>query len=266
MKTPPPDIYTNKYYKNHSVNFSNIVKKIKPYIRCKKELSILDLGCGAGDLSIYLASKSMKVIGVDYSKDAISIAKKKSIILPKRFRNNIKFHQIDARNLDYKSNFFDLIISVDVFEHISKDDLETVMCKISRILKQDGKLIVLTEPNKIYLDFTHKYYVYPISTLLVLLNKLLTKHDYPNIFKDPRNELHKEQHVNEPTKFYLNKLFKRHNFKGEIISVFLYKPLLSWKDALYNMLVFLYPLSKIPPLSYLFEYDYICVMKNKKHS
>ncbi len=68
-------------------------------------------------------------------------------ILKKRLGKNkrLSFVKGDAGKLPFESNFFDLIFSNCVLEHI-KDD-EGVLAEISRCLKPGGKLI-MTFPNK----------------------------------------------------------------------------------------------------------------------
>ncbi len=156
-------------------------------------------------------------------------------------------------------------MAIDVFEHLYKEELEIVMKKIKKILKNNGLLIVHTEANRLYLDYTHKYYVYPVSNFLIKINYLLTKKKYKGLNKNPRSKLHIEQHVNEPTIFYLKKIFKKYRFRGKILSLIsLIKPIISWKDFTYNLIVLLYPLCFIFPLKYFFAYDYLCIMKNEK--
>ena len=138
---------------------------------------------------------------------------------------------------------------------------------IARVVKPGGSLLVHTEANPLYLDIAHPKYIYPLSERLIKINKLFYGKDYPGLSKDPRNNLHKIQHVNEPTYFYLKKLFSNYCFKGKIFCRTLKKPVLGWKDVVYNSIVILDPFSRIPPLKYIFAYDFICVMKNhKKHS
>ncbi|MBI2031145.1 MAG: class I SAM-dependent methyltransferase [Candidatus Levybacteria bacterium] len=264
-----PDIYTKDYYLSNCSTItnegqiSNRFKKLFNPIKNFNHKKILDLGCGNGDLSIYLGKMGAEVVGIDYSKDAINLAKKKLSVAGK-IEGKVKFYIQDAKKIKYKKNEFDIIVAIDLFEHLYPEELEIVIRNISKILKKDGLLLVHTEANKIYLNFTHMFYVYPVSSLIIFVNKLFKGKDYPNLPKDPRNELHKIQHVNEPTYYYLKKIFKKYNFEGNIEAIIPYKPILSWKDMVYNIFVWLFPLSLFWPAHLLFAYDYICVMRSKK--
>ncbi len=263
LKSVSPEIYNRKYYSSHDKGFQWILNKISPYLKIKKNLNVLDIGCGSGNLSIYLAKKGVKVTGIDYSKDAIENAKKNLSKENKSIRKNVKFIRMNAVSMNFNNSSFDMVISIDVFEHLYPYEIELLMRKIKQILKPNAVLFIHTEANKIYLDYLHKYYIYPMDRLLIRLNGIITGKEYPGLPKDPRNEYHKVQHVNEPTYFSLKILFNNHGFKGRIYPMNLYKKHLSWKDIVYNTIVLFYPISLIPPFSWFFAYDFICVMKNK---
>jgi ubiquinone/menaquinone biosynthesis C-methylase UbiE len=275
MKGLSSRIYDKNYYLNVNLG-SDIFKKYKgkrvhektfkfaDFLVDVRGLKILDLGCGRGDLVFELARRGAEVTGVDYSKDGIMLAKNALKLQPEKVRKNVRFVVKNAKSLSFKENTFDAVVSYDVFEHLYKSELEIVMRKLSKIIKPGGLLLVHTETNKIYLDLTHHIWSYRIDYGLVKLNKLLFRNNYPGLNKDPRNTLHKKQHVNEPTIRYLKNLFKRHKFSGKIINVFPFKPIYSWKDRVYNSLVYMYPFSKFYPLNILFANEYICIMKNKK--
>ncbi len=264
MKRVNPKVYTKEYYATSCLGFEGFKRFHLEMIAIKRDMCVLDLGCGKGDISIYLAQEGAKVVGVDYSKDAIDIAKNSLLKQSRAVRNKVSFFVKDAKKLDFPKSSFDVVISLDMFEHLYKEELEIVMQQIRSALKNNGLLFVHTEANKVYLDIVHPLYAYPISSFLVWINKIFTGKIYPNLPKDPRNALHKEQHVNEPTYFSLVSLFKRHNFYGRILPVIPLKPLLSWKDILYNIVVFFYPLCFLFPFHLFFAYDYVCIIKNKK--
>lgn len=74
----------------------------------KTELRILDVGCGNGHLTAFMASRGHKVIGIDESADAIAQAKEKYV--------GPEFLQLDS--LDSFKEKFDIISAFEVCEHI----------------------------------------------------------------------------------------------------------------------------------------------------
>ena len=120
-------------------------KKIEKYV---PEGTVLDVGCGYGLFSIYLALSSKRdVIGSDLDKDRISIAKKasKNINL-----NNIRFYAKDLMD-DMKN--LDAIIMVDVLHHIPykkqeillKKDKIMTMFEIQYFISSDNLISFLKE-------------------------------------------------------------------------------------------------------------------------
>jgi SAM-dependent methyltransferase len=169
---------------------------------------------------------------------------------------------MNAKKLKFPDEYFDVIICIDVFEHLYKDELEIAMQEITRVLKKGGLLFIHVGPNKTLYDFTYKYYTLPINRILTYIDKKIKNTEYDPLPTDPRTQHEKEQHVNEPTFFYLWNLFRKYGFQGEIqTEIGFIKETKGPKTAVYNFLIALYPLSKIFPLNTLFSWAYICLMR-----
>lgn len=83
-------------------------------------LTILDAGCGAGDYSFYLARRFPRasVLGVDLNADLI----RRNREMAGRLRiTNVHFEAADLATRRWPSRF-DLIVSIDVLEHIPEQD------------------------------------------------------------------------------------------------------------------------------------------------
>ena len=112
--------------------------KLKKFIPLKKEIVIVDFGCGNGQIIQEIKKINLKTeyIVLDVSEIALKSAK---TILP-----DCKFYKIeDGGKLPLKNNSVDFIFSSEVIEHIY--DTENAFSEISRILKSGGKLL-LTVP------------------------------------------------------------------------------------------------------------------------
>jgi len=68
----------------------------------------LDLGCGTGTNSIYLAQHGFAVVGVDFSAKAIAMAREKA----RRANVAIDFHVADVTRLDFLRESFDFVLDI----------------------------------------------------------------------------------------------------------------------------------------------------------
>lgn len=99
---------------------------------------ILELGCGWGSLTFYMAEKypNSTVTAVSNSKTQKEYIDSEAI---NRNLKNIKVITSDINNFN-SDETFDRIISVEMFEHMR--NYELLFSKINKMLKQDGELFV----------------------------------------------------------------------------------------------------------------------------
>jgi len=97
--------YWNSYYKKKFIfkksNFANFINR--KYL--KKNMSLLEIGCGSGRDSFFFSKNISKVIAIDSSKEAI---KNNIKIMKKNDTKNIEF-----KNLDINSNKMKKLQKVD---------------------------------------------------------------------------------------------------------------------------------------------------------
>ena len=279
MRRVDPKVYTKKYYLTDCTGYNEYKKslgeKLEPrfqeltkYFTIKPNTRVLDIGCGRGEM-IFLAAKMQAAgFGIDYSKAAIALANTLKKNKPIAIQKKMHFSVMDAKLLKFPYSYFDIVILTDVFEHLYPEELEMVFKEIKRVLKKGGQLIIHTAPNRLFNDYGYKHYSYPISTLIVNIWNIFKKDKYPNITKpeELRTDSHSIMHVNEPTYFSLKKLIKQYKFQGSIFSsnITVKKTTISFKDSLFNFLVFLHPISKKFPLNILLGSDFVCILKNLK--
>jgi 2-polyprenyl-3-methyl-5-hydroxy-6-metoxy-1,4-benzoquinol methylase len=110
----------------------------------RAEMNILDAGCGFGQYSYFILKKlrNAKLTGLDISEDHIEKAK--------YFFEKAGFENADFRTADLlhftDPDKFDLIISVDVMEHILED--ETVFRNFYTSLHPHGMLLISTPSDQ----------------------------------------------------------------------------------------------------------------------
>jgi ubiquinone/menaquinone biosynthesis C-methylase UbiE len=97
---------------------------------------VLDVGCGDGELCLWLAEHGADVVGVDASKDMLNAAQS-------RFSNAglaVSLHQAEALSLPFEDETFDLVVAVTILCFVK--DARGEFAEINRVLKPGGKLII----------------------------------------------------------------------------------------------------------------------------
>lgn len=107
-----------------------------PYITHK---NVLDIGCGMGYGTVFMATVAGMVIGVDYSEETIH----NNQIRCKDIKN-ISFKIAKVPPLPFEDNSFDVVTSFQFIEHIAAQT--TFLKECLRVLKPNGKLLITT-PN-----------------------------------------------------------------------------------------------------------------------
>lgn len=110
-----------------------------------KKLSILDLGAGSGNFEIIFGKKVKRITAVDYRKEALDFL---ASVLSKKRISNVKLVECDIRNLNDIKNIgkYDLILLVDVIEHIQMEEADKMIKNFTKLLVPGGKICVIT-PN-----------------------------------------------------------------------------------------------------------------------
>ncbi|HEX8061041.1 MAG TPA: class I SAM-dependent methyltransferase, partial [Cyclobacteriaceae bacterium] len=96
---------------------------------------ILDIGCGNGALLRELSPKIEAGIGIDASSGLVGLAQKRGS--PK---NNLSYHVVNGPVIPLEDHSVDIVISMLSFRYL---DWDPIMKEIERVLRRDGKLIVV---------------------------------------------------------------------------------------------------------------------------
>ena len=109
---------------------------------------LLEIGGGTGEQAAYFASQKALVTIIDISKESLSAAQH----LFQRRGVSAQWQQMDAEHLSFDDASFDVIYINSVLMHVNA---ERVVKECSRILKRDGKLVII-EPLR-YAPFVQLY-------------------------------------------------------------------------------------------------------------
>ena len=122
--TPPPEVI-------------DLVKQLTPN-------RALDLGCGYGRTSIYLAQQGWQVDGVDFVAPAIAEAKHRA----KKAEVSVNFQQADVTNLAHLSGPYQLAIDVGCAHALNEAQLNQYRDELARLLDSEAHYLLFVRLAK----------------------------------------------------------------------------------------------------------------------
>ena len=178
--------YSSAVYENENdsleVAQKNKYQKLINLLKVKNGNKILEIGCGWGGFSEYLAKK------YDVSVDCITISKKQFDFTKKRiFESNLN-NKVNVKFLDYRdiNQKYDHIASIEMIEAVGENYLDGYFNIIKNSLKENGNSAIqgITIRNDLFYryrsseDFIQKY-IFPGGFLpsIDLIKKLSKKND-----------------------------------------------------------------------------------------
>jgi len=162
--------------------------------------SVLDVGCGRGELIYYCAKRGVKVLGLDYSQSAVDIAQETIRKLPQNLQHLVKVEIGDVVKYNFQEKY-DIVFMIEILEHMYDWQLVKVFGKINQILKDDGRVIIMT-PN-----FHYEKYLRPIKMFINIPG---------NLFKWPLRIIRGKYKPKNLTDF-LDKIFRMKISRGEFL-------------------------------------------------
>ena len=115
----------------------NSVAYVRPHI--EPEMSILDVGCGPGSISVDMGRLVPKgrVVGMDASPDLISEGR---AFATQQGVTNVEFQVGDIHALDFPDNTFDIVHAHQVLQHVA--DPVQALREMKRVTKPGGIVAV----------------------------------------------------------------------------------------------------------------------------
>lgn len=119
------DIYPEQFY-----------EKIIERGLCIQGQNVLDIGTGTGVVPLNMYKYGAKWTGIDISQEQIDQAK----YFAEKNEMNIDFYAVSAEKMTFPSDCFDVITACQCFWYF---DHEKIMPELARMLKSDGRLVIL---------------------------------------------------------------------------------------------------------------------------
>ena len=116
----------------------NKLRLIASKLNLKAGQHVLDIGCGWGDMALYLARmESVNVLGVTLSREQCSLANERAKQLGVAGR--VRFELRDYRDVTER---FDRIVSVGMFEHVGAHHYDEFFAKVNELMTDDGIMLL----------------------------------------------------------------------------------------------------------------------------
>ena len=118
-------------------------KECEEYIKeIRRNSLVLDLGCGTGRHLISAVKEGHEVIGLDFSKTMLKVAKKK-LSTTFQIMNRTNLILGDVSNLPFRDNSFGYVLFIATLHNIPTNNLRIdSLNEVRRVLKMDGLSLI----------------------------------------------------------------------------------------------------------------------------
>lgn len=146
-----------------SMNYDFILGEIDRLYTDSRSPSVLDYGCGKGQLVTEGVGRGIEIYGVEAFSHGSGINIQESLDVQGLLGQNVL--EIKDGKIPFDSKRFDCVVSNTVFEHIP--DISWPLKEIRRVLKDDGVFINLfpykgtIREGHCHIPFAHRFYGYP---------------------------------------------------------------------------------------------------------
>jgi SAM-dependent methyltransferase len=186
----------NKTNKNNWVYGINIVDNLIKNFEFK---TVLDAGCGAGDVVRYLLEKGYDAYGAEISETAIKL-NAKDLFDKGRIVNT------SLANLPFEDNYFDVVFTSEVLEHIPEHQMNSVINELHRVSKRLVFGTISLRPSSNF----NKYHctIKPRNWWENIFNEnnFETERDFVNVFQKKGEFSFEEVLLEGPTKTHIHEM------------------------------------------------------------
>lgn len=193
LRSVDPKIYDDYYFRDiagYTIDDHYVFRRTKKIIAETFKSGkgrVLDVGFGRGEMLSFLSGQGWACIGMDYSEAAV-----------RKARNTLKGRKVvlkkmSVTDIDLPEEFFDLVLFLNVWEHLNEIELQRFFSGLVKILKKDGCFVAQTSPTRWQVRFGHF-----VMKLFDLIPDSLA------------------WHINEQTIFSVRKTLKKFGLTGDV--------------------------------------------------
>lgn len=104
---------------------------------------LLELGCGTGILTLELARRGFRIVGIDYDEDMLAIARSKRILSDEDTQKRVRFHCADMKDFTVSRQFGAVMIPTHSFGYLFKlEDQRACLEQVREHLLPHGRLVI----------------------------------------------------------------------------------------------------------------------------
>jgi ubiquinone/menaquinone biosynthesis C-methylase UbiE len=154
------DKIAKKYEKKWSTYLERTHNETLRLLNLKKNIFILDAGCGTGGVikKINQKEKTANIVGIDSSQEMLARAN-----INLKNLKNITLKKADIQHIPHKDDTFDVVINISNIHYIQ--DPSKVFKELHRVLKPKGEIIILdwSRDNLLFkfMDLYWKLFLHP---------------------------------------------------------------------------------------------------------
>jgi ubiquinone/menaquinone biosynthesis C-methylase UbiE len=119
---------------------------------------VLDLGCGSGRHTIFLAKEGFEIVAADISEEGLELTRR--WLAEKKLTANTKEMSCYKR-FPFKDDTFDAVISTQVIHHNMHDKVKLCISEIERVLKDGGITFISVAAKKNWMGSGHAKTIAP---------------------------------------------------------------------------------------------------------
>lgn len=142
-------LHDRHWFRNNARKFRSRWDNCLRLLALQQDQVLLELGCAAGEHTLRLAPMVRRAIGVDFSPDAVRLARERAA----REGSAAEFVQADVADLaGFADASVDRVLAMDLVEHVPDAVLAGLLREAWRVMRPGGRLVVYTPSATHYVE------------------------------------------------------------------------------------------------------------------